>query len=208
MNVELEMKVKKMLSLIQEDGDTFAKRAEMFYKRRPLLIESVEDLHGSYISLAKKYNRLMIRAFPKSDSPISENPNRFQTKLEGSDHDHDHHQKSDLDLEDWLYLESQTEKSNAVPFDNDIGKGWSKLKVNMMKLVQDNLEQQAELVKRNDEKRDTIKELRAQVSNLVAENNELKSNLANSKADIKQKRSQLSKAKDGILKRIMPESRC
>lgn len=47
-----------MLKLIEEDGDSFAKRAEMYYKRRPELIESVEDTYRAFKALADRYDLL------------------------------------------------------------------------------------------------------------------------------------------------------
>ncbi|CAM8895735.1 unnamed protein product [Rhodiola kirilowii] len=50
--------VKLMLKLIEEDGDTFAKKAEMYYQKRPQLISCVDELHGQYCLLAERYYRL------------------------------------------------------------------------------------------------------------------------------------------------------
>ncbi|GJS06285.1 NETWORKED 3A-like protein [Tanacetum coccineum] len=214
---DVENKVKNMLSLIEDDGDTFAKRAEMYYKKRPSLVESVEDLHGSYKSLAKKYDQLMIRygsarTFSKSGSPISEHK-RFPLKVQGSENDHVQNSSFDLDYEFLDFEgqsspESQTGKSKVVLVDDDFEKNWEELRLNVIKLVEENLEQQAELVKRNDEKIEAINELRAHVQKLVAENIELKSRLADTQGDVKRNRSHLSKAKNVIWKKIMPESRC
>jgi hypothetical protein len=62
-----------MLSIIEDDGVSFAKRAEMFYKSRPELIKMVEDLHKSYRLLAQKYDQLKsasILAIPRPFSPM------------------------------------------------------------------------------------------------------------------------------------------
>lgn len=76
----MDKKTKMILNLIQDDGDSFAKRAEMFYKRRPDLIKLVQDLHNSYCSLAKKYDQLRsecihvahLRSLPSSSLNFSE----------------------------------------------------------------------------------------------------------------------------------------
>ncbi|PWA74756.1 KIP1-like protein [Artemisia annua] len=47
-----------MLKLIEEDADSFAKRAEMYYKKRPELISIVEDLYRAHRSLAEKYDQV------------------------------------------------------------------------------------------------------------------------------------------------------
>uniref|UniRef100_A0A7N0TJ56 NAB domain-containing protein n=1 Tax=Kalanchoe fedtschenkoi TaxID=63787 RepID=A0A7N0TJ56_KALFE len=50
--------VKLMLKLIEEDADSFAKKAEMYYQRRPQLISCVDELHGQYCLLAERYYHL------------------------------------------------------------------------------------------------------------------------------------------------------
>ncbi|PIN19264.1 hypothetical protein CDL12_08062 [Handroanthus impetiginosus] len=54
----MEEKVQSMLKLIEEDGDSFAKRAEMYYKRRPELINSVEEAYKAFRALADRYDLL------------------------------------------------------------------------------------------------------------------------------------------------------
>ncbi|XP_073065528.1 kinase-interacting protein 1-like [Primulina eburnea] len=55
---DMEEKVQNMLKLIEEDGDSFAKRAEMYYKRRPELISSVEEAFKAFRALADRYDLL------------------------------------------------------------------------------------------------------------------------------------------------------
>ncbi|KAI3462134.1 hypothetical protein Pfo_018797 [Paulownia fortunei] len=55
---DMEEKVQNMLKLIEEDGDSFAKRAEMYYKRRPELISSVEETYRAFKALADRYDLL------------------------------------------------------------------------------------------------------------------------------------------------------
>ncbi|KAH7429389.1 hypothetical protein KP509_09G045900 [Ceratopteris richardii] len=47
-----------MLRLIEEDADSFAKRAEMFYQKRPELVNLVEEFYRAYRSLAERYDYL------------------------------------------------------------------------------------------------------------------------------------------------------
>ncbi|OIW12704.1 hypothetical protein TanjilG_24637 [Lupinus angustifolius] len=47
-----------MLKLIEEDADSFAKRAEMYYKKRPELIGMVEDFYRTHRSLAESYDQV------------------------------------------------------------------------------------------------------------------------------------------------------
>lgn len=48
--------MKRMLKLIEEDGDSFAKKAEMYYQKRPELISHVEEFYRMYRSLAERYD--------------------------------------------------------------------------------------------------------------------------------------------------------
>ncbi|XP_009794909.1 protein NETWORKED 1A-like isoform X2 [Nicotiana sylvestris] len=51
----MDAKVKSMIKLIEEDADSFARRAEMYYKKRPELMKLVEEL---YRALAERYDHV------------------------------------------------------------------------------------------------------------------------------------------------------
>ncbi|KAJ0734752.1 putative protein Networked (NET), actin-binding (NAB) [Helianthus annuus] len=55
---EMDQSVKRMLKLIEEDGDSFAKKAEMYYQKRPQLISHVEEFYRMYRSLAERYDNV------------------------------------------------------------------------------------------------------------------------------------------------------
>lgn len=55
---EMDQSVKRMLKLIEEDGDSFAKKAEMYYKKRPELVSHVEEFYRMYRSLAERYDNV------------------------------------------------------------------------------------------------------------------------------------------------------
>ncbi|KAL0371277.1 UNVERIFIED_CONTAM: protein NETWORKED 1D [Sesamum angustifolium] len=84
---DMDVKVKSMIKLIEEDADSFA-RAEMYYKKRPELMKLVEEFYRAYRALAERYDhatgvirhahRTMTEAFPNQvpfmfgdDSPAS-----------------------------------------------------------------------------------------------------------------------------------------
>lgn len=54
----MDKRVKEMLKLIEEEGDSFAKKAEMYYERRPVLISHVEDFYRMYRALAERYDNV------------------------------------------------------------------------------------------------------------------------------------------------------
>ncbi|CAK9136186.1 unnamed protein product [Ilex paraguariensis] len=84
----MDAKVKAMIKLIEEDADSFARRAEMYYKKRPELMKLVEEFYRAYRALAERYDhatgvirqahRTLAEAFPNQvplalmdDSPAS-----------------------------------------------------------------------------------------------------------------------------------------
>lgn len=55
---EMDQNIKRMLKLIEEDGDSFAKKAEMYYQKRPELVNLVEEFYRMYRSLAERYDHV------------------------------------------------------------------------------------------------------------------------------------------------------
>ncbi|MBA0777191.1 hypothetical protein Gotri_005244 [Gossypium trilobum] len=55
---DMEEKVRSMLKIIDDDGDSFAKRAEIYFKKRPELVSIVEECYRSYQALAERYDHL------------------------------------------------------------------------------------------------------------------------------------------------------
>nr|XP_034921360.1 protein NETWORKED 4B isoform X1 [Populus alba] len=55
---EMDQNVKRMLKLIEDDGDSFVKKAEMYYQKRPELISRVEEFYRMYRSLAERYDHV------------------------------------------------------------------------------------------------------------------------------------------------------
>ncbi|KAI3964729.1 hypothetical protein MKW92_047919 [Papaver armeniacum] len=54
---DMDAKVKAMIKLIEIDADSFAKRADMYYKQRPELMKLVEEFYRAYRALAERYNQ-------------------------------------------------------------------------------------------------------------------------------------------------------
>ncbi|CDY43864.1 BnaC09g33790D [Brassica napus] len=55
---EMDRSVKRMVKLIEEDADSFAKKAEMYYQKRPELLTLVDEFHRIYRSLAERYENI------------------------------------------------------------------------------------------------------------------------------------------------------
>ncbi|XP_074316765.1 protein NETWORKED 1D [Silene latifolia] len=71
---DMDSNVKSMIKIIEVDEDTFARRAEMYYKKRPELMKLVEEFYRAYRALAERYDhatgvirqahKTMAEAFP------------------------------------------------------------------------------------------------------------------------------------------------
>lgn len=57
---EMDQNVKRMLKLIEEDADSFAKKAELYFKKRPELVSLVEEFYRIYRSLAERYDHVTV----------------------------------------------------------------------------------------------------------------------------------------------------
>ncbi|XP_074378051.1 protein NETWORKED 2A-like [Apium graveolens] len=82
----MEEKVHYVLNVINEDGDSFMMKADMFFRKRPELVSYIEDCLLGYRALARRYNKL---------SMVMQNANRtiasaFPEKMH-------HHMDDDFD---------------------------------------------------------------------------------------------------------------
>ncbi|KAL4386957.1 hypothetical protein GQ457_09G011020 [Hibiscus cannabinus] len=55
---EMEEKVSAVLKLIEEDGDSFIQKANMYYKKRPEIVNFVQEFFRAYRALADRYDHL------------------------------------------------------------------------------------------------------------------------------------------------------
>ncbi|KAL8141432.1 hypothetical protein V2J09_007453, partial [Rumex salicifolius] len=55
---EMDNSIGRMMKLIEDDGDSFAKKAEMYYKKRPELLSLVQEFQSMYQVLAERYAQL------------------------------------------------------------------------------------------------------------------------------------------------------
>lgn len=55
---DMEEKVAEILQILDDDGDSFARRAETYYRKRPELVSFVEESLRAYKSLADRYDHL------------------------------------------------------------------------------------------------------------------------------------------------------
>ncbi|GMI68712.1 Networked 2B [Hibiscus trionum] len=81
----MEAKAKDVLKLLEEEGDSFARRAEMYYKRRPELIQFVEESFKAYRGLAERYDHLSTELQNAHSTIASVFPEQLQFTMEDED---------------------------------------------------------------------------------------------------------------------------
>ncbi|XP_055808826.1 kinase-interacting protein 1-like [Solanum dulcamara] len=79
---DMQEKVESVVKLIEEDGDSFAKRAEMYYKKRPELINFVEESYRAYRSLAERYDHLSKELQAANNTIAAVFPEQIQLAME------------------------------------------------------------------------------------------------------------------------------
>ncbi|KAL3527547.1 hypothetical protein ACH5RR_012203 [Cinchona calisaya] len=82
---DMENKVQYMLKLIEEDGDSFAKRAEMYYKKRPELINFVEESYRAFRALAERYDHLSTELQNANNTIATLCPDQIQLAMDEED---------------------------------------------------------------------------------------------------------------------------
>ncbi|KAE8682185.1 Detected protein of unknown function [Hibiscus syriacus] len=81
----MEEKFAGMLEIIDDDGDSFIRRANMYFKKRPELLSIVEDTYRAYRALAERYD-LLSRDLQSANRTIA---TMFPDQVPYSIHDED-----------------------------------------------------------------------------------------------------------------------
>ncbi|XP_023550616.1 protein NETWORKED 2D-like isoform X2 [Cucurbita pepo subsp. pepo] len=81
----MEEKVQHALKLIEEDGDSFARRAEMYYKKRPELIYFVEESYRAYRALAERYDHISTELQNANNTIASVFPEQVEFAMDEED---------------------------------------------------------------------------------------------------------------------------
>ncbi|OAY83927.1 protein NETWORKED 2A-like isoform X2 [Ananas comosus] len=84
---EMEERVNSMIKLIEEDADSFAKKAELYFRRRPELINFVEEAYRSYKALADRYDRISGELHKANHTIATAFPDQVQYAMEDEDDD-------------------------------------------------------------------------------------------------------------------------
>ncbi|CAL8997538.1 unnamed protein product [Prunus brigantina] len=82
---DMEEKVHSTLKIIDNDGDSFAQRAEMYYRKRPELVAYVEESFRAYRALAERYDHLSRDLQSANRTIATVFPERVQYAMEDED---------------------------------------------------------------------------------------------------------------------------
>ncbi|KAK8623489.1 hypothetical protein V6N13_118372 [Hibiscus sabdariffa] len=86
---DTEEKVTDMLKIIDNDGDSFAQRAEMYYSKRLELVNLIEEIFRSYRSIAGRFDHLSKDLQSANGTIASMFPDRVPYELDDDDYDDD-----------------------------------------------------------------------------------------------------------------------
>ncbi|CAN7097117.1 unnamed protein product [Brassica rapa subsp. narinosa] len=161
---ELDKKTKDMLRVVDEDADTFAARAEMYYKKRPELVAMVEDFYRSHRSLAERHDLLRPSSVHKH----------------GSEKHHDKSSTCD-DESSWSKAcethddyNAESEVDDGESSSVDYGGNCEMLKEEIERLREENKFYSEMVRERDEEKREAIRQMSLAIDMLKEENSELK----------------------------------
>uniref|UniRef100_A0A7N0TAM4 NAB domain-containing protein n=1 Tax=Kalanchoe fedtschenkoi TaxID=63787 RepID=A0A7N0TAM4_KALFE len=184
---ELDEKTKAMLRLIEEDADSFAQRAEMLYKKKPELIGMVEDFYRAHRSLAERYD--LVKAEPVTRlstpmaSPLASSKSKSEKVTSIADQLYDiysissiseDYNDSEIDDSDQAEKEPEQAMVSNVMENEEL----EKLKDEIGKLKEESRLHKAELLKKDEEKREVIRHLCIAIEMLKEENANLRRTVA------------------------------
>ncbi|KAL5565173.1 hypothetical protein UlMin_028337 [Ulmus minor] len=191
---ELQQKTKAMLILVEGDADTFAQRAEMFYKKWPELINMVEECYRAHRSVAERYDHVMCDfpsqlvttlGSPFSSTKYQEKPReeevrvevRKMERLENETCDTEDSTKSEVDdpKEDDDQQRDGTLVQEKPKIEEFLDEVW-KMNKEMKRLEEYNKAQKNQLKKKEDE-RIAVRKLKEELKRLGEENKAQKEQL-------------------------------
>lgn len=178
---ELDEKTKEMLRVIDEDADSFAARAEMYYKKRPELIAMVEDFYRSHRSLAERYDLLRPSSVHKHGSESHEK----SSTCDGSSwseacETHEEYAESEVDDAESKWVnEGETDgiveevESSQLDYGQD-NESYEMMKEEIERLRGENRIYNEMVRDKDEEKREAIRQMSLAIQMLKEENSELK----------------------------------
>ncbi|XP_042474212.1 protein NETWORKED 3C-like [Zingiber officinale] len=174
---KLEEKTRQMLNLIEEDADSFAKRAEMYYKKRPQLVNMIEDFYRTHRSLAEQYDQLKSRSGARRSTPVC--PSHFHRSWPQSMSSSETEEISkcsthSFDSEDSEIDDPEGEIVAETKLRTTADEGSNghlvKLKQELERFKEENAKLKVEIAGKNEEKREVIRQLTLSLDMLKEEN--------------------------------------
>ncbi|XP_052207870.1 protein NETWORKED 1A-like [Diospyros lotus] len=163
---DMDSKVKAMIKLIEEDADSFARRAEMYYEKRPELIKLVEEFYRAYRALAERYNHATGELHQAHRTMAEVFPNRVPFELaEDSSSGSSTHELEPDDFHNEASDPSVSKKGLKNPSDM-LGE---EEKLDHSKLAKQRMREGLKLEKEEKEGNSEIQNLRKTVADLYAE---------------------------------------
>ncbi|KAK4273165.1 hypothetical protein QN277_021619 [Acacia crassicarpa] len=186
---ELNEKTLAMLKVIEQDADSFAQRAEMYYKKRPELISMVEDFYRTHRSLAERYDQVKpdsgFRILKSGGSPFASAKYQSEKFMTFTDSSYDSFSEN-YDVEESAESEvDDPEQEDEIEPDNCTKGEVPCLAVNdEVKRLDEEIKRLGEenrvykdQVKQKDDMRDELMNLREEIERLREENREQKDQL-------------------------------
>ncbi|XP_062190568.1 protein NETWORKED 3C-like [Phragmites australis] len=197
---ELDDKTKQMLKLIDQDADSFAQRAEMYYKKRPVLVDMLGDLYRTHRSLAGQYDLLKhgsgtrqtvfgpssctqsLYQAPPNGKPTSRSSSSCSVSSYDSESEVDDPEQEEHEEE---VPEAKTESSQGQQEQVELMRAEIKrLKeqnAELQKVAEENAVLKAELAEKDEEKREVIRQLASSFDMMREANSTLRECIKGSK---------------------------
>ncbi|XP_010545049.1 PREDICTED: protein NETWORKED 3C isoform X2 [Tarenaya hassleriana] len=165
---ELDAKTKAMLRLIEGDADSFAQRAETYYKKRPELISMVEDFYRAHRSLAERYDHMKSEHGTRSAKLLQEAVESVCDSQSQTNSESEGYAESEIeDPENEFGVSPCKESEDEEDLKED----------ETSKLVQEREGLREELKQKDEEKREVIRQLAIAMEMLKEENRRLRKRL-------------------------------
>lgn len=180
-----------MLELIEEDENSFTKCAETYCKKRPELINMVEDFYRAHHSLAEQYDQ--VRHVPRSwrittPSFLSRCPSEksIHSDLHSDCYPeiYDLEESAESEVDD-PEQDPETQVSDAEVGDKEVthrveNEELKKLREEVQRLREEHNVQKEQLVQKDEEKREVIRQLSQFMELLKEDNLDLRKRIAKS----------------------------
>ncbi|KAF8111567.1 hypothetical protein N665_0074s0095 [Sinapis alba] len=208
---ELDEKTKEMLRVIDEDADSFAARAEMYYKKRPELVAMIEDFYRSHRSLAERYDLLRPSSVHKHGSENHHEKSSTCDESSWSEACETHEDYAESEVDDGENKRVDEGEIDGESSSVDYGGNCEMMKEEIERLREENKVYSEMVREKDEEKREAIRHMSLAIQMLKEENSEHKRCAKHNKeSDVSQRKQQMWKpfefknvSLEGLLGRVV-----